>query len=144
MPAGLDPRQKIENLVKKGGVPDEDAPDDPESTRFWCHTGSKFTDREKMSLTQESVANVRTTSASMEALLSTPTPTPLALTNGGSSTTSGPSLESLVNVMNGTTTTSAKAKAKGKAKAKAKTAPKSTLQTPKTPEEHRDAIRFLA
>lgn len=69
---------------------------------------------------------------------------PLALTNGGSSTTSGPSLESLVNVINGTTTTSAKAKAKGKSKAKAKTAPKSTLQTPKTPEEHRDAIRFLA
>lgn len=133
--------------MKKGGIPDEDAPDDPESTRFWCHVGSKFTDRERMSLTQESVANVGTTSASMQALLSTPTPGPLALTNGGGSTTSGPSLESLVNVMNGNGTgggASAKAKAKGKSRAKAKAAPKASLQTPKTPEEHRDAIRVLA
>ena len=37
-------------MQRGGGIPDPDAPSDAESTRFWCTTGSKFTDREKLEM----------------------------------------------------------------------------------------------
>lgn len=52
-----DPRTKITAILKKNEpVPDADAPDDPESTRFWCFVGGKYTDKE--TCTVEGVANV--------------------------------------------------------------------------------------
>ena len=30
------PRAKILSCIQKGGIPDEDAPTDPASTRYWC------------------------------------------------------------------------------------------------------------
>ncbi|CAK9083364.1 Uncharacterized protein SCF082_LOCUS39572 [Durusdinium trenchii] len=48
---------KITAILKKNEpVPDADAPDDPESTRFWCFVGGKYTDKE--TCTVEGVANV--------------------------------------------------------------------------------------
>ena len=38
---------------------DEDAPDCPESVRFWCFTSGRVTDREKVSVTGQSSIRVR-------------------------------------------------------------------------------------
>lgn len=73
----------------------------------------------------------------------------LALTNGSSTSSGGPSLQELVNVIHGAAPGSGgepKAKAKAGAKAKAKAKPKASvaLQMAKTPQERRDALRLLA
>lgn len=73
----------------------------------------------------------------------------LALTNGSATSSSGPSLQELVNVINGAAPGSGaepKAKAKASTKAKAKAKPKASvaLQMAKTPQERRDALRLLA
>lgn len=136
-------------MQRGGGIPDPDAPSDAESTRFWCTTGSKFTDREKLEMTMETTAAVKTTAEQVGGLMGCQLDqaSQLALMDGKSgtpestSTSAGPSLQELVNVMTGATTTSAKAKGKSKAKAKAKAAV--AVQNAKTPGEQRDAMRRL-
>lgn len=135
--------------MRKGGIPDPDCPTDPESTRFWAHTHSKFTDREKVAVSHEAEVAVASTVDSITAMLSSTGEGAgqLALTNGSDSAASapsgGPSLESLVGVIAQTATT-ATAKGKAKAKAKGKARAQAQLAVPKTPQEHRDAIRWLA
>ena len=71
----------------------------------------------------------------------------LALTNGAPSSSGGPSLQELVNVINQAGSgPEPKAKAKAGAKSKAKAKPKANvaLQLAKTPQERRDALRPLA
>lgn len=144
------PRQKIENLIKKPGIADPDAPNDPESTRWWANVGGKYTDKERMSVSTTSHASVRTTSGVVSGLLAGPQEGStgggqLSLTNGSASppsvTGSGPSLAELVGIMNGK---GEKAQAKGKAKAKAKARANVNPQAPKTAAEQRDDIRRLA
>ena len=119
-------------------MPDEDAPDDVESVRFWCTTGSRYTDKEKMKIEMSSNATVNTTAEAMGSLLGeNSSPAPLALTNGASpSAAPSHSLESLLSCANQSLAPAgagAKAKCKAKAKAKAKSFPGS--QTEKTPAE---------
>ncbi len=140
-----DPRHKIDSIIRRQtGVPDEDAPDDLESTRFWASTGGKFEDKESMTVSMNASANVKSTPETISGLMAggnglSPGSGPLALTNGSAAAAaSNPSLEALVGVMNSSTPgPKAKAKAKGKAKAKA------NPQLPKTPVEQRDASRVL-
>ena len=125
-------------------MPDEDAPDDVESVRFWCTTGSRYTDKEKMKLEMAASATVKTTPDAMGSLLGeNSSAAPLALTNGASPS-AGPShsLESLLSCANQSLApggAGAKAKCKAKAKAKAKSMPGS--QTEKSPAEKREAAR---
>ena len=135
---------------KQQGVPDPDAPSDAASTRFWCFTGGKFTDRESTSIEMEATATVQTSAAALGSMLDAGssaggTPSTLALTNGEagaapSASTVGPSLEDLVGVMQGHVAAKAKAKATSKAKAKARAVQQ---QGSKTPQEIREAIRIL-
>ena len=142
-------RAKVDAIIRKQqGVPDPDAPCDAASTRFWCFTGGKFTDREATSIEMEATANVETSAASLGSMFDVGssaggTPT-LALTNGEAvaapSATTSPSLGDLVTVMQGHVAAKAKAKATSKAKAKAKSVQQ---QGQKTPQEIREAIRPL-
>ena len=142
-------RRKIENLIKRPGVPDPDAPEDAESTRWWASVGGSYTDKERMSISTTSKASVVSTSGTVAGLLGDFRETPssqLALGNGSGSetpstaTSSGPSLSALVNVMNGEGRGNGNARAKGKAKAKARV----INNAPKTPAEQRDDLRILA
>ena len=56
-------------MQRGGGIPDPDLPSDAESTRFWCTTGSKFTDREKLEMTMETTAAVKTTAEQVGGLM---------------------------------------------------------------------------
>ena len=143
-------RPKIENIIKRPGIADTDAPDDAESTRWWCNVGGKYVDKERMSITASSKANVVSTSGTVAGLLGNFQESPvsqLALGNGSGSDTpstapsSGPSLSALVGVMNGSGTGG---NARPKAKAKAKARLQVNHQTPKTPAEQRDDLRTLA
>ena len=137
-------RAKIEALIRKPGIPDEDCPDDPASTRWWCTVGGKFTDRESMSVEMKAAAGVAPNTEAMSSILGDHCGGGLqALTNGpGGSGGAGPSLEQLVSVMNNQISAKAAAKAKAKSKAKAKANP--ALQAAKTPAEIREAHRDLA
>ena len=116
-------------------------------------TGAKFTDREKVGVSMEASAAIRTTADTVGSMLAGSDTGGsggcLALTNGsGSSSSAAPSLQALVGVMAaggnaGGNGAAAKAKAKTKAKAKAK-ANAVSLQSAKTPQERRDAIRTPA
>ncbi len=135
-------RHKIDAIIRRQkGVPDEDAPDDAESTRFWATVGGKFEDKEKMSVNMTSTTGVKSTPDAVESIMATGENSngPLALTDGSGTPRSTPTLEEFVGVINSTTAPKAKAKAKGKAKAKAAANP----QLPKTPSEQRDASRAL-
>ena len=143
-PSGFhQPRAKIDAIIRRqDGIPDEDAPSDPASLRFWCTTGSTYTDKEKMEISMVSQAAVRTTGDSLAGLLEGQCAAPsgpLALTDGSASAP-GPSLETLLNVARAPVA-DCKAKAKAKPKAKAKGAP--GPQTEKTPAEKRELARTL-
>ena len=95
-------------MIKRGdGVADPDAPNDPNSTRFWVTTGAKFTDRERVGVSMEANAAIKTTADTVGAMLGGPENGSgwLALTNGAPSTASssagGASLEALVGIMTG-------------------------------------------
>ena len=143
------PRQKIENIIKRPEIADPDAPNDPESTRWWANVGGTYTDKERMSVSTTSHANVSTSSGVVSGLLAGPHEGvagggQLSLTNGSEpaipTTGSAPSLKDLVEIMNGPKgTATPKTKAKAKAKARAV-----TPHAPKTAAEQRDDIRKLA
>ena len=122
------PRKKIENIIKREGITDPDAPDDAASTRWWCSVGGKATSTEKVSLSMTASAAVATTPENLGSLLGDPGngQATLALTNGSDigGSGKGPSLEALVEIMKSggpaTGGGNPAPKAKGKAKAKAK------------------------
>lgn len=132
-------RAKVDAILKKNEpVPDEDAPEDPASTRFWCWTATKCTDREKLSVKGTSTTAIKPSAGGVAALLDgsgMPSLTPTT------TTPSTVSLQSLVTVAS----TAAEApggggtnpKAKGKAKAKAKV----KREDPKTTKEKKDTAR---
>jgi len=145
-PLPIHPRKKIENIIKREGIMDLDAPDDAASTRWWCSVGGKATSTERVSLSTTASASVATTPENLSAMLGEPGATggaKLALTNGADTAVSGkgPSLEALVDLMKsgggGGTTPAAKAKGKAKAKAKAMV----TRDTSKPTEEQLADIR---
>ena len=67
-------RMKINNCVRKPGnaVPDEDAPDDPESTRYWCFLKKTHKTRERTSQELTTRINVAPDAGMAEALLASP------------------------------------------------------------------------
>ena len=139
--AGTELSAKIEAIIRKPGVADEDAPEDPASTRWWCNVGGKCTGRESMTVSMQANANIAPSGDVLGSMLADTGSNSgvLALTNGSSAaaSASGHSLEDLVGVMN--TQIAAKAKAKSKAKAKAKANP--TPAVPSTPAELREHHR---
>lgn len=138
-------------MQRGNGIPDEDAPTDPESVRFWCWVGGRYMDREKTTLSMEASASVRPSAESLGAMLAPSNGvmgnSQLMISNMTSpnqhdANSSGPSLEALKNVVSqSAVSTTAKGKSRAKAKAKAKA--NASLQTPKTPAEQKDQIRTL-
>ena len=63
-------------------MPDPDAPDCPESIRFWCFTSGKYFDREKVSVTGSTTAKVKTTAEGMASLMASGTDMPGASSLG--------------------------------------------------------------
>ena len=148
-PVILGLRTKIDSIVRRGGIPDEDCPTDAASTKFWCTTQTKYTDRESCAVKMTARAAVAPTPDALGSLLPTNLgggSLALGVCGDGATesvTPTGPSLEALVDVIRGggagnTTAPKAKPKAKGKASAK-----KVKLEEAKTPSEMRDAMRYF-
>ncbi|CAJ1354637.1 unnamed protein product, partial [Effrenium voratum] len=87
--------RKIDALVRKGGIAETDAPDDPLSVRFWASTGGEFNDRRKTTQTGEARFNVAATSAGVASLVGGVDPA------AAPTSTNQPSLTDLVSAMNG-------------------------------------------
>ncbi len=135
------PRVKIDSIISRSTPhPDPDAPEDPESVRFWCRTGATHHERERTSVTGTSHAAIATTGETLAAMTS-------ELQENGTTgpCLSRPALRSLVDVatqpVDPPAAPAAPAAAKSKAKAKAKG--KVQVQASKEPAEKRTAIRFL-
>lgn len=130
-------RTKIDTIIAKSTpYPDPDAPEDPESVRFWCRTGATHSEREKTSVTGTARASIATNGDSLAALTGDFTET------STTATANRPALRALVDVAaqpDPSTTPAPAAKGKAKAKAKAKV----KVETSKTPAEQRVAVRFL-
>jgi hypothetical protein len=118
-------RTKIDSIVRRGGIPDEDCPTDAASTKFWCTTQTKYTDRESCAVKMTARAAVAPTPDALGSLLPTNLgggSLALGVCGDGATesvTPTGPSLEALVDVIRGggagnTTAPKAKPKAKGK------------------------------
>ena len=153
--ATWDLRAKIEAIITKPGVADEDCPTDAASMRWWCNVGGRYTGRELTSVAMNATANVAASGSAVASLVggdSSSGGSPggsslLALKDGPSSSApdpgaasgSGtPSLQTLVGLMSNQVA-NAKSKAKAKPKAKAKANP--SQQTPMTPAEEREKFR---
>ena len=128
------PRCKIDSLVRRGGEPDPDCPDDPESMRFWASVGGSYNDTDTTTVAMNSEGGVAAGAATMESMLGG------GMDVSAPSSSSGPSLQALVGVMGSapaaSTAPAATPAPKAKAQAKAKSAAK---KEPKTPEEWRKA-----
>ena len=141
-------RKKVDSIVRKNeAVPDMDAPDDAESTRFWCFTDARSTETDRLTITGQSTTNVKATGEGVASLLDTGSGLGCGAARalaGTSATPCGPSLQALVQVMNDAPAGSVEApgpKAKAKAKSKAKAKAKAVL--PGTVAEQRAAARSL-
>ena len=55
--ATWDLRAKIEAIITKPGVADEDCPTDAASMRWWCNVGGRYTGRELTSVAMNATAN---------------------------------------------------------------------------------------
>jgi len=125
---------KIDSLVRRGGEPDPDCPDDPESMRFWASVGGSYNDTDTTTVAMNSEGGVAAGAATMESMLGG------GMDVSAPSSSSGPSLQALVGVMGSapaaSTAPAATPAPKAKAQAKAKSAAK---KEPKTPEEWRKA-----
>ena len=136
-------RAKIDAILRKNeAVPDEDAPDDAASTRFWCFTGGKYTDREKVMVKGSSNIGVKSTASGIAALLDS-SGMPGACVAGSPTTPSSVSLSTLVGIAKESERGDAQPKAKAKAKAKGK-GKKVQKEDPLTPKEKKEAARTLA
>ena len=137
-------RKKIDSIIAKGNaVYDEDAPDCPESVRFWAFTSGKMAEKEKVSVTGQAKAYVRPTADVVGSLVDVG-----GLPSASNSAAGGGnlSLSSLMNVVKdaqgGVEAEKPKAsKIKDKKEKKGK---KVTKEEPDTIEEKKDAARNLS
>ena len=137
-------RSKIEALIKKGGEPDPDCPEDVASMRFWATTGASYQDKECSRVAMEAQAGIN---AGPDTLASMVGPVgcggmemaPAAALPAGAG---GPSLEALVGVMNTRAAAAAPGVSAPAAKPKPKPKPKANPKDPKTPDDWRAAARI--
>eukprot|EP00435_Cladocopium_sp_Y103_P017753 s4024_g4.t1 len=142
---------KIEAIITKPGVADEDCPNDPASMRWWCNVGGRYTGRELTSVSMSATASVAASGDVVASIVGgdqssngSPASSLLALKDGAASSTpdaaapgSGShSLQTLVGLMSNQV---ANAKSKAKAKPRAKANP--AQQHPLTPAEEREKYR---
>ena len=127
-------------------MPDDDAPDDAASMKFWCSTSTKYVDREKTRVRMQATANVAATSDELGTLLGDVGAGGMGLPSSAMAVpgAAGVNLGELVDVIRaGGGEPAAKGKAKAKPKAKGATSKKSKLEEAKTPAEQREAVRNL-
>ena len=128
-------RAKIDTIISRSTPhPDPDAPECPESVRFWATAGGEFSEKERTRVTATASARVAPSATGLAGLVQHDVPSSGAPTPCGN----GPTLRAL-DVANSTSPAEPTPKAKAKAKAKAKG--KVAQVTPKTPAEQRVAIR---
>ncbi|CAJ1390968.1 unnamed protein product [Effrenium voratum] len=131
---------KIENLIKRGGLPDPDAPNDPASMRYWATCGAEMVDRQTVSQEAEAVTAVDPTAAGLAAMLESHQ----EATPGSADQ---PSLQSMLNLLNpaAAPATGAAPGVAGQSKRKApkKKAKGTQQQGPCSWEEVRDTLRAL-
>ena len=131
-------RAKIDTIISRSTPhPDPDAPECPESVRFWATSGGEFSEKERTRVTATASARVAPSATGLAGLVQHDVPSSGAPTPCGN----GPTLRALVDVANNTESPGPEPTAKGKAKAKAKAKSKVAQVTPKTPAEQRVAIR---
>lgn len=131
---------KIDSIIAKGVPhPDPDAPEDPESVRFWATSGGSMAERERTKITASAQATLESTADGLASIVGGLETADMA--SGAGKPAGGPSLRALVDIASAPDPKAAPAaKAKGKAKAKAKV----RAQAPKTPAEMRNSIRHLS
>ena len=133
------PRTKIDSIISKQTPhPDPDAPEDPESVRFWATCGGSLSQKERSTISAAAAAKIQSNSDGLAAMVGA---VDLESGENGTKVGNGPTLKALVDVANTvepSNTPGCKAKAKAKAKAKS-----IAQQTPKTPAEHRKALGNL-
>ena len=125
---------------------DEDAPDCPESVRFWCFTSGKCTEKERVALTGQASINVRSNAETVGALVDASS-LPSSSVGGSVAPSGGLSLSSLVTVMNNCQDgdksgdkEKSKEKSKGKSK-KEKKDKKVKKEEPQTLKEKKESAR---
>lgn len=130
-------RVKIDNIIARGTPhPDPDAPEDPESVRFWCNCGGMASETENTKVHAAAETNVQANGEFLGSLVSFDA----MAVDSGERSASGPTLRALVDVASAPPATDTPAsRPKAKAKAKSKVA----QQVPKTPAECRNGIRIF-
>jgi len=136
------PRAKIDAIVRRGdGIPDEDAPLDPESVRFWAFTTGHYKELEKVSLSGTAKTNVKPTVDGVTSLLDGQS-MPSACAASPATGSGTLSLTSLVDVMKDSVNTAgATTPGQGRAKSKAKAKAKARAVEPTTVKEKKEAAR---
>lgn len=138
-------------MVTRGpGLPDEDAPHDPASTRYWVSTSYTSTERDRVTVSSAAETSVAATPNAVMGLLAPPNdPAPLAIGDGPTTAAaaappSAPAVPSAADALAlhnvGGPGSNAPKKGKGKAKAK----PKADPAAPKTKADRRTECRALA
>ena len=132
-------RKKIDSLIKREPVLDQDCPDDPESCRWWCYTGANAKETDRLRVEGKTVCNVRASGEGISSMLEGVG----SVVAGGAG--SAPSMQSIMQVMNeGNASVSASGGGRAKAKAKNKGNPnKAKAVVPQTVKEKRVALRDL-
>ena len=114
-------------------MPDPDAPDCPESIRFWCSTTSKFTDKERVKVSGSCTAKVKTTADGVASLLDARSmPSISSVPPGGRAELSLADLANVVKESKDAMKETKKGKAKAKPKAKVKVEQPTDLDGKKT------------
>ena len=131
-------RNKIDSIISRSTpFPDADAPEDPESVRFWATVGGSSAQRESTTISATASARIETSGDCLASMVGGGLDVDAASNGAGGRCGNGPTLKALVDVANAApseATVIPKAKAKAKAVAQ---------QQPKTPAEHRNALRNL-
>ena len=128
--------------MRKGdGIPDEDAPLDPESVRFWAFTTGHYKELEKISLSGTSRTNVKPTVDGITSLLDGESMPGACAASSAAGSGGTLSLTSLVDVMKDSVAGGTTNPGQGRAKAKAKAKAKARAVEPSTVKEKKEAAR---
>lgn len=130
-------RKKIDSIIKKNQpVYDEDAPDCPESVRFWCFTSGQMTGKERVSITGQARVHTRATAEGVGSLLE------ISGDGAGPVSASAPTLQAIVGAMNADTPAPNESAAEKKEKTKKdKKDKKPKKEEPTTTKEKKAAAR---
>lgn len=134
----------MDAIVRRGdGIPDPDAPTDPESVRFWAFTSGSYVEREKLSVSGSASVNVQPNANAISSLMDLSGAGMPGACGAISPNPSAVSLQSLVGVMSDAGSVSDVRGPVAKGKAKARPKPKARAVETQSLQEKKDAGRTL-